>query len=98
MRYLTLSADYMEARIRDEATGSADVAGVGLSAKLTEEIVQWNHEYQYVIPLDLDERRSRSPEIDRLDEHGRALARRVADELAPAKVRYYSEGWLRYLT
>ena len=33
--------------------------------------------------------------IERLDALGMELAQAVERELAPAKVRYYSEGWLR---
>lgn len=98
MRYLTLSANYIEPHLRDEATGDSDIAFSSLSEALVQQILQWNRDYQPVVSLASGERQARSNEIDRLDEVGRVLARRVAEELAPAKVGYYSEGWLRYLT
>lgn len=95
MRYLTLSADYMEPSLRDEKLGRLDVHRAGLSEDLAARIVAWNVEYQVVIPRGLNERRAMTDLIEELDARGAKLAHEVERELTPAKVRYYSEGWLR---
>jgi hypothetical protein len=95
MRYLTLSADYLAPSIRDETLGRVDVRDIGMSDDLTARIVAWNEAYQVVIPRGPDERAGMADLIERLDADGIELADEVQRELAPAKVRYYSEGWLR---
>jgi hypothetical protein len=98
LKYLTLSADYLQPSLRDELTGESDIDQFELPLELINDIVTWNAEYQQIIPLGRDERRIRASLIDNLDKIGLALADRVASALAePAKVRYYSEGWLRHL-
>lgn len=96
MRYLTLSADYLQPSLRDDKQGAMAVHQAGLSEELAVRIVAWNAEYQIVIPRGLEERRALADLIEVLDASGAALAREVERELAPAKVRYYSEGWMRH--
>lgn len=96
MRYLTLAADYLDPSLVDVLLGRLDVRESGVSEELGKRIFEWNKEYQVVIPCDLLEREALNDLIEDLDEKGAALARDVQRELAPAKVRYYSEGWLRY--
>ena len=96
MRYVTLSAGYTEPSLLDEACGPLDVRRAGISEELTGRIIAWNEEYQVVIPREPAEREEMTDLIERLDASGIALAREVQLELAPAKVRYYSEGRLRY--
>ena len=95
MRYLTMSADYLEPSLGDERLGSLDVHQAGLSKDLTARILAWNRDYQTVIPLDHDGRKIVADLIEHLDAQGMQLARDVEREMAPAKVRYYSEGLLR---
>ncbi len=95
MRYLTLAADYLEPSVTDEASELSSLDDLGLSAALTDEVRAWNARYQTVVPLPLVERVAMAAEIERLDEVGLELAGRMAAELAPAKVEYYSEGLLR---
>jgi hypothetical protein len=64
------------------------------------ELADWNSRYQVVIPMEMAERKAGqvSALIHELDQEGLKLADHIAraarDE---SKVRYYSEGWLRYL-
>ncbi|MGH9189653.1 MAG: hypothetical protein ACRD0Q_06430 [Acidimicrobiales bacterium] len=72
---------------------------VGLTEGLGDRIRDWNDKYRAVIPLDEAERRS-SPTlelIEALDEEGLQLVGAIQAELSDAKVRYFSEGHLRYV-
>lgn len=101
MRYLTIAADYTDSALRDDFQGPIDPETLGLPTQLSEELRMWNDEYRRVIPLDENERQQ--PEIAalirRLDGRGQELAEDVASALLHnAKVRYYSEGHLRYVS
>ena len=91
MRYLTLAADHREPSVT-EPDGRVDLGSLGLSTSLLERIEAWNAAYQAVVRATPQERSALQVEIDRLDHAGRALAAEIAHELAPAKVRYVSEG------
>ena len=95
MRYLTLAADHLEPSVTEEALELSSLDDLGLSTPLTDEVRAWNARYQRVVPLPGSERFALADEIERLDRAGLELARRIAAELAPAKVRYYSEGLSR---
>jgi hypothetical protein len=100
MTYLTLSADYLEFSLRDEGANPVLPSELGLPDELVAELNDWNSRYQIIIPVDMTERQTdeMSSLIRELDESGRQLADHIA-RVAPvrSKVRYYSEGWLRYL-
>lgn len=93
--YLTLSADYLRWSLRDADPGKDALPH--LSPDLRDELDQWNERYQPVVPLDRDARLPVAELIDELDVQGQDLATRIESALAPAKVRYYSEGHLCYL-
>ena len=97
MRYLTLSADYIDPSLREESEGHLVIDRAGLPVDLVARIVAWNADYQVVVPLGLSERRSLAGHIDELDARGLSLAAEIERALAPSRVRYYSEGWLTYL-
>lgn len=97
MRYLTLAADYLEPSVTDAATELLDLDALGLSAVLSEAVRAWNSRYQRIVPLPPAERLALADEIGRLDRAGLDLAGMIAAELAPAAVRYYSEGLSREL-
>ena len=100
MRYLTVAADYTRSALRDDFDGPLEPESLGLPSELCADLGAWNDQYRQVIPLS-EEARHRADIaelIRRLDDQGQALVRRVADTLKlEAKVRYYSEGHLRYL-
>ena len=98
MRYLTIGADYTQSCVRDEFAGPVEPELIGASTALCAEIRSWNEEYRRVIPLDEGERRD--PEIEalisRLDQRGLRIARAIQESTSDVKVRYFSEGHLRY--
>lgn len=99
MRYLVFAAEYTQSALRDEHVGHVVPEEVGLSWELGVRIRDWNERYRRVIPLGPEKRRE--PEtaelIASLDDEGLALAAEIADALEDTKVRYYSEGHLRYV-
>lgn len=101
MRYLTIAADYTQSSLRDDFEGPIEPETLHLPRALCDELREWNDQYRRIIPLS-EEARSPATNADlisRLDEQGQRLAQRVEDALKPeAKVRYYSEGYLRYET
>ena len=94
MKYLTLSADYEEPGLRDDAVDDRSGVWEELSSELRADIVRWNDAYQAVIQMDAARRVEAADLIGDLDARGFALAACVAAELSHAKVRYYSEGLL----
>ncbi|MDZ7679297.1 MAG: hypothetical protein U5K29_12190 [Acidimicrobiales bacterium] len=99
MRYLTLAADYTQSALRDDFVGTVVPEEVGLTENLGDRIRDWNARYKAIIPLDEAERGS-SPTaelIDALDTEGLLLARAIEAQMSDAKVRYFSEGRLRYV-
>jgi hypothetical protein len=101
MRYLTVAADYTQSCLRDDFEGPMEPETLGLPQILCDELRKWNDQYRKVIPLS-EEDRERATVVQlirRLDEQGQWLAEWVAETLEPeVKVRYYSEGCLKYLS
>lgn len=97
MKYLTLSADCEEPGLRDDAVDGRCDLWDELSLALRGDIAGWNDSYQAVVQMSADQRVEAADLIGELDTCGVRLAARVAAELSPAKVRYYSEGLLRPL-
>ncbi|HVE95051.1 MAG TPA: hypothetical protein VNB24_09035 [Acidimicrobiales bacterium] len=99
MRYLTLAADYTQSALRDDLLGTVVPEEVGLSEALGDSIRDWSARYRAIIPLDEGERaQSPAAELIRsLDEEGLSLATQIAAAHPAFKVRYYSEGLLRYV-
>jgi len=99
MRYLTLMAEYTQSALRDDFLGPVTPEEVGLSWALGDRIRDWNERYRFVVPLGPDKRTMSATAnlIASLDEEGLSLVEEIASVLSDAKVRYYSEGHLRYL-
>lgn len=102
MRYLTLMADYTASALRDDFAGPVEPEDLGLDASLAAAICDWNERYRAVIPLGERERAAADVVllIESLDEEGLSLVDQVGGALEEdgSKVRYYSEGLLRYLS
>ncbi|HEX9696347.1 MAG TPA: hypothetical protein VGB64_08535 [Actinomycetota bacterium] len=99
MRYLTLAADYTQSALRDDHLGAVVPEEVGLAGELGDRIRDWNTRYRGIIPLS-PEQRAEAPAvgvIEELDQEGLSLAREIAESQPDLKVRYYSEGHLRYV-
>jgi len=100
MQYLTLIADYTQSPLRDDSVGTVVPEEIGLPWDLGDRLRDWNARYRAVIPVEVADRAYGpvSELIDELDEEGQRLAAEVASTLNEAKVRYYSEGRLRYVS
>ena len=99
MRYLTVVADYSQSSLHDDFDGPVEPEALHLPQALCDELRSWNDQYRTIIPLGEEARqRTENTElISRLDNQGQGLAQKVADALKPkVKVRYYSEGHMRY--
>jgi hypothetical protein len=101
MRYLTIAADYTQSCLRDDFEGPIRPEALNLPKELCAELCSWNNAYRKIIHLD-DEERSKKDIVDlitRLDQQGLVLAERVKQSVeGGAKIRYFSEGKLCYLT
>jgi hypothetical protein len=100
MKYLTLAADYSQSPLRDDYAGPLDPTAAGLRADLSVRLNDWNDRYRAIIPLSIEERSLGciAELITQLDEEGSALSEEIRAAFSEAKVRYYSEGLLRYLS
>lgn len=96
MMYLSLSADAYQPSLRDEQEGSVSLDL--LPHEIRDQLQAWNSEYQPVVQMTREERATAVGLIDDLDRRGMDIASRIETALAPAKVRYYSEGRLRSLS
>lgn len=100
MRYLTIAANYTQSCLRDDFEGPIEPESLNLSDGLCSELRAWNDAYRRVIPLDEEERSTTeiAALIFRLDQQGRDMAVHVKQAVREAKVRYFSEGKLLYLS
>lgn len=98
MKYLTLTVDYTDSCIHDDAGSEIKLDDLGLPKDFIDELTVWHAAYLEIIPLNDGQRLSKMDKIEELDQTGLYLARRLMD-LVPggAKVKYFSEGKLKYL-
>jgi len=98
MKYLTIMPDYTGSCIIDEIKGQIEVKELCLPQEFINELDLWHESYRRIIPLDMEQRSQRISEIDVLDKQGLKLSQTLS-ELIPngAKVKYYSEGLLKYI-
>jgi hypothetical protein len=100
MRYLTLAAEYTGSALRDDFAGPVMPEDIGVSHALSDRIRDWNVRYRAIIPLDVPDR-AQSPAADlirTLDEEGLSLVGEIGAAHSEFKIRYFSEGLLRYVT
>jgi len=98
MKYIILMPDYTGSCIRDEFGEEINLKSLNLPKYILNEINTWHNEYRKIIPLDMKERSQKIEEIEKLDSQGLELARNL-QKLIPggAKVKYFSEGKLKYI-
>lgn len=96
MRYLVLTADYTSF-LRDEFDKEFEYQSLNLPTDLIEKLEEWHEEYLPIIQLDNDERLKLNAKILKLDERGIELAKEIKFQLGEVKVKYYSEGLLKYV-
>ena len=98
MKYLTIIPDYTGSCLRDDFEGQIELEELGLPQEYISELSSWHEAYRQIIPLSDEERVARIQEIEKLDNKGLELAKRLEDlVLGGAKVKYYSEGKLKHL-
>ena len=98
MKYLIIMPDYTTSCLRDAFEGPIKVEELKLPREFIRELSYWHDLYRKIIPLDDEARAMRIEEIERLDNKGLELAKKLKD-LVPggAKVKYYSEGKSQFL-
>jgi len=98
MRYLVITPDYTQSCIRDEFEGVISLDDLSLPKEFIDEISIWHDSYRKIIPLGSADRKTCMREIEKLDMQGIKIAKQLSN-LVPggAKVKYFSEGKLRYL-
>ena len=98
MKYIVLMPDYTGSCIRDEFEGEIAMESLNLPKKTFNEITIWHNAYRKIIPLSKEEREQKIEEIEKLDAQGLEFAKSLKT-LIPggAKVKYFSEGKLKYL-
>ncbi len=98
MRYLTIMPDYTGSCIKDDYTGQIDIEDLELPQGYIDEISFWHESYRAIIPLSDEQRLARKGEIEDLDKQGLELSRKLTDLVSGgAKVKYFSEGLMKYL-
>ncbi|HFD32745.1 MAG TPA: hypothetical protein ENJ28_08595 [Gammaproteobacteria bacterium] len=98
MRYLTVIPDYTGSCIKDDYAGLIEIDELQLPKDYIDEINSWHAAYRKIIPLCDEQRELQVAEINRLDEQGLKLSKKLS-KLVPggAKVKYFSEGLMKYL-
>ncbi|MFN9025851.1 MAG: hypothetical protein ACK5VX_06630 [Akkermansiaceae bacterium] len=98
MIYLLLAASYRSSPVREEFGEYIESDELNVSDQLKDELRLWSDNYQPVIYLDMNSRKNISNEITELDLKGIFLAGRLASEMGgDVKVKYYSEGLLKFI-
>ena len=98
MKYLIIMPDYTGSGIRDEFEGEISLNDLDLPIDFINEFTSWHNEYREIIPLDTEERKKRSAQIEKLDTQGIELTKKLTKFMPNGvKIKYFSEGKLRYL-
>ena len=97
MRYLTLKTDFNNF-LKDDFNSDFTFDELEIPNSLLNEIILWYEEYRPYILMDSNERRLKYAEIDKLDLKGKKLASAISKSIKEdVKIRYYSEGRLKYV-
>jgi len=94
MKYLILTASYKSV-LREEFGGEFDYRRLPLD--LIRRLEEWYGEYLPVVQWDTDERQRMADVVRKLDERGVQLAKEIRSQLRETKIKYFSEGLLRYI-
>ena len=98
MRYLTLIPDYTNSCLQDDFEGYLQLSELKLSHNLLDSLKKWHEEYKKIIPLPIEQRNKIMDQINNLDRDGLKLAKQISKEIpGGAKVKYFSEGQLKYI-
>lgn len=98
-RYLTISADYTSSGLRDDHLGELREKDLPLGGELWKQLRQWVSRYEFIIPLEPDERKKAIEKIRALDIEGLSITAAVSKQLGiSSKIRYFSEGLGTYIS
>lgn len=98
MKYLTIIPNYTGSCLQDHFEGQIELEELKLPQEFIDRLSSWHDTYRKIIPLNNDDRAKRIKEIEQLDDEGLDLARKLRILVqGGAKVKYYSEGKLKYL-
>jgi len=98
MYYAIFSASYSDECLREEFGAIVEMDTIGIEKELIDKISNWNKAYKEIIPLSSNERKEKSQKINLLDREGIALKQIIEEQSnEQCKIKYYSEGLLRYL-
>lgn len=99
MKYLTMSSDYASSGIKDDFGREIQRRDLPVEDVLWERLSEWLEKYNKIIMMEAQERKENINLINRLDNEGMQLARDFKNNLGSEyKIRYYSEGLLKYLS
>lgn len=98
MKYLTIIPNYTGSCIEDDYTGQINIEDLELPQNYVDEISSWHESYRVIIPLSIEQRADRKEEIENLDKQGLKLSHKLSSlVVGGAKVKYFSEGLMKYL-
>ena len=98
MKYLVITADYNTSGIKDEFEGDLEKGDVELSDAIWNELENWVSAYQEIIPMTQEQRALEKEKIAKLDKTGIAIKQKVIEHFnGEVKIKYYSEGLLKYI-
>jgi len=98
MKYLIVDADFRSTGLRDEFEGELDRGDLNLPDEIWDELSAWVKEYSLIVPMDDEEREENSELIKKLDAKGLQIKIKIENTLSEKiKIKYYSEGLLKYI-
>jgi hypothetical protein len=97
MKKLLLTADYKTTGLKEFDGGWLNSKKFDLPNELWKEIENWVESYQFVIPLDAQNRDQIKDKIISLDNKGLQIASKIRYLKKDYIVLYYSEGLLSYM-
>ena len=95
MMYLTLSTD-VNSFLKNDFDSNFNLDELNMSSSLLNELNSWYNDYYPIILIDINERKNIQTVIEELDKRGILLAQKLMKVNNDIKVRYYSEGLLKY--
>jgi hypothetical protein len=99
MKYLTVAPDYTGSCIIEDFDGRIDVQNLGLPIDFIKVVETWHSSYREIIPLNEEQRLEKMDFIETLDREGVQIAKKLEALIhGGAKVKYFSEGKLKYLS
>ena len=97
--YLSFMTSYNGTCLVDDYNNESTINDFNLPNKIIEKINDWNEKYSKIIPMSEDDRQIHNSEIEELDSEGIKICIDIKNAFSEEiKIRYFSEGKLKYLT